>query len=318
VVAATSSTSRSGAAAPSTPPASATGGDELARAFAEQRPALRRLLRSFKIPPEDAEDLLQKTLLLAVMKQREIERPGAWLFGTLRTLCAVYCRKRRKETWRVHELDAPGGELLVPPVAPEGQQQRERRLLLAELARGLPPHQRRVLMLRYQLGMQDVEVAAATGLAPISVRRTSLRAVERMRAAGAPPAAPEPARSGEVLAGGGRWAPAIAVYLLKMARNTRSTYAGHLRAAQARLACGTLAELTGERLRGFRAEVLADGRSRMTQATAITTLRGFLLWAGLRRRHQLDPALIRESLGLPAGFFVSALREARERRRGRA
>jgi RNA polymerase sigma factor (sigma-70 family) len=145
------------------------------------RPAIRRILARYNIPPQDAEDLLQTTLLLVVMNWSEIAMPGPWLLGTLQNRCLAYWRDRQRVSAREVPLD-PSVEQL-PEKGPTGQQLREQRLLLGELARHLKPAYRKVLVLRYQLGMVETEIAAATGLSPNSIRKTSLRAVEQLRSA---------------------------------------------------------------------------------------------------------------------------------------
>ncbi|HEY4588533.1 MAG TPA: sigma factor, partial [Thermoanaerobaculia bacterium] len=43
------------------------------------RPRLRRLLRSYDIPPEDAEDLVQESILEALRKWDTIRQKDVWL-----------------------------------------------------------------------------------------------------------------------------------------------------------------------------------------------------------------------------------------------
>src|SRR5436190_14233984 len=57
----------------------------------------------FRIPPQDAEDLLQDALLALVAKATEIQSPELWLLQTLRNRCATYWRHRRR--WIYEELD---------------------------------------------------------------------------------------------------------------------------------------------------------------------------------------------------------------------
>jgi RNA polymerase sigma factor (sigma-70 family) len=148
----------------------------LTRALEEERPLLRKVLRYYSIPLEDAEDLIQETLVLAIMKWPEIRCLGPWLYGTLRYRCIGYQRKRRTCERVEVQLDLELVESLRP-VPPTGQAHRERRILLAELARELPWRYRRVLWLRLQLGLNPAEVAAVTGYSVSSVRKVIQRAV---------------------------------------------------------------------------------------------------------------------------------------------
>jgi RNA polymerase sigma factor (sigma-70 family) len=144
--------------------------------------ALRRVLRDHAIPPQDGEDLVQEALLLAVTKWPQIQSLGPWLYGTLRHRCTGYWRRRRREAVEVH-LDPAVVEQLLPGEAPLGQEQRERRMHLDGLAQTLPRRYRRLLTLHFQLGLQDAEVAAATGYSASSVRKMVQRAVALLRQA---------------------------------------------------------------------------------------------------------------------------------------
>jgi RNA polymerase sigma factor (sigma-70 family) len=161
----------------------ASAASELAEVLEQERRMLRGLLRTYKIPPQDAEDILHEAVTLAVLKWAEIRRPAAWLYGTLRNRCIIYRRAQRRERARLVHLDAEAAELLLSLQAPVEHEALERRVVLGELARGLARHHRRVLVLRYQLGMCDEEIAVATGLLPGSIRRTCHRACAAMRQA---------------------------------------------------------------------------------------------------------------------------------------
>ena len=146
------------------------------------QPALARIFWKYRIPPDDAEDLRQTTLQLALLRWSEIRRPCAWIVGTLENRCILYWRERRLHGER-HEPLEPWVPILA--VAPA----QERRVMLDELeklARRLPPQQRLVLSLRLQ-GMGSVEIARATGLAPTSVRSLAHRAIKFLRSALASP-----------------------------------------------------------------------------------------------------------------------------------
>jgi RNA polymerase sigma-70 factor (ECF subfamily) len=150
------------------------------------RPRLRRILADFHIPPQDAEDLVQTTLLLALRKWSLIRDPHSWLFGALRNRCLFYWRERRRHGERHDSLadHAPG------PAIFSAQTRRDLLADLATLSLRLPRLQRAVLALHCQ-GLGPLEVAEATGLARSSVRKTRHRAVAELRRAAAmrPPAA---------------------------------------------------------------------------------------------------------------------------------
>jgi RNA polymerase sigma-70 factor (ECF subfamily) len=168
---------------------------DFARALEEERRLFRRVLQYYRIPPEDAEDLVQETLLVAVTKWPEIESLGPWLYGALRLRCISYWRRRRTADSVVVRLAARLDEDQGPPLPP-GQEHRERQVVLAELARRLPLRYRRLLTMRFQLGMTPPEVAAALGYSPGSVRKMVQRGLALLhQAAACPPASPAtPAR----------------------------------------------------------------------------------------------------------------------------
>ena len=275
-------------------------GEELPALCERLRPRLRRILWRHQIPAEDAEDLVQTMLLLAVARWHEIQCPEVWLLGTLQNRCILYWRDRRLHEARYVEL----GEEWRPQFAIEPSQDRRDRLAdLDRACRTLPAGQRKLLVLRYHLGLSPGETARALGLAPGSVRKTAHRACELLRRQAGRPGverAEERIESGPVRVVS--WTAAMVPYLYRFPRNTRRVQDGHLRAAVAWLGCGTIAEVTVERLQDYRAAVLADGRLWTTQAQALSALQRFLVWAGRRRLHGLTPALIREAVGLPRGL----------------
>jgi DNA-directed RNA polymerase specialized sigma24 family protein len=66
----------------------------LAGLLRRMAPALEAILRRFRIPPEDAEDVVQQVLLQYVRKRRKIQTPEAWLPGAVRHECRMYWRRR--------------------------------------------------------------------------------------------------------------------------------------------------------------------------------------------------------------------------------
>jgi RNA polymerase sigma factor (sigma-70 family) len=280
------------------------GREELPALCERLRPCLRRILRRHQIPAEDAEDLVQTALLLAVARWHEIRCPEVWLLGTLQNRCILYWRERRLNEARYVELGEWRPQFAIEPI----QDHRDRLADLDRACRTLPAGQRKLLALRYHLGFSPGETARALGLAPGSVRKTANRACELLRRQvgrrGVEPAE-ERIESGPVRVVS--WTAALVPYLYRFPRNTRRLQDGHLRAAVARLGCGTIAEVTVERLQDYRSAVLADGRLWTTQAQALSALRRFLVWAGRRRLHGHTPELIRETLGLPRGFTSKPL-----------
>ena len=59
-------------------------------------PEIRQVLVRLRIPAQDAEDLIQETLLAFVAKRAAIANPVPWLLATLRNQCLLYWRRRRR------------------------------------------------------------------------------------------------------------------------------------------------------------------------------------------------------------------------------
>jgi RNA polymerase sigma factor (sigma-70 family) len=142
------------------------------------RPRLKRLLRSYDIPPEDAEDIVQEALLDALRKWSTIRHKEVWLLGTVRFKCSNYWRRKRGD--RVEAFDLPVLEELSLPQAP-GQEQREISLDLRSLTRGVDGRHRAALWLRFGLGLSTDEVAQQLGYSSASIRKLTGRCLARLQ-----------------------------------------------------------------------------------------------------------------------------------------
>lgn len=82
--------------------------------------------------------------------------------------------------------------------------------------------------------------------------------------------------------------------------DTRRAYRRHLNDAFALLEVDDVRELTGERLAGYRAQLLADGRGPATHAQALAAVRAFLRWVGGTFHLRLfDSEVLRATLRAP-------------------
>lgn len=144
-----------------------------------QRPRLLALFSRYRIPPEDSEDLLQQALLALVYQQERIRTPGAWLVGTVRNCCRNYWTERSRQVY-----DAVDGTVLDALAVEEAphQERHDLRHDLALLMEGLPPRPRKLIRLRYLLGYEPAEAAAALGYSPASVSKTTRRAFAQLAA----------------------------------------------------------------------------------------------------------------------------------------
>jgi RNA polymerase sigma factor (sigma-70 family) len=266
--------------------------------YARLRKRLGCMLYKHHIPLEDAEDLVQTTLLLAVARWKEIRNPEAWLLGTLHNRCIIYWRERMPEdcTRQLDESDLARG------VEPD-QTRCDSLADLGKVWHLLSPVQQRLLTLRYGEGLSPREAAKATGLACGSVRKTAHRAVARLREALAlpPPSRPggrgqwgrrqpaaEPRIAWRLRVKGGAaaaWMAAVDVFAPLRAPHLAVQLVRDLAAAGLGLGPPPLAELGVEDLERYRLSV--DGRTPRTRARMLYSLRSFLLWAGERGDHAL-------------------------------
>ncbi|HEX2465494.1 MAG TPA: sigma-70 family RNA polymerase sigma factor [Thermoanaerobaculia bacterium] len=124
----------------------------------------RLYLRRHRLPPEDADDILQQTLLVFLIKQDEIYNPEAWLRGALRKRCLFYWRRRRKSLFTA--VDASILEALAAPSAPDQTANDDVKRDLGRALESIPPRCRALLQLRYARDCDPQEAAAQLGYRP--------------------------------------------------------------------------------------------------------------------------------------------------------
>lgn len=151
-------------------PASGHGG--LNQFLRRVRPKLVRRLRGSGIPEQDAEDLIQQTLLALVDRWEGVRNPEAWVVGAMRKNCLMYWRSRRRRIY-----DAVDGSVLEWLAAPErpAQERRELGRDLEAVASRLPERYRSVIRLRYGLGYDPSEVARRLGYRTSSIAKVTTR-----------------------------------------------------------------------------------------------------------------------------------------------
>ncbi len=135
-------------------------------------PRLKRLLVTYHIPSEDAEDVLQQTLLALLYQWERVRDPECWLLGTLKRHCLMYWRNQRRRIYSA--VDSTVLEFLSEPVAPS----QERTDLLHDLENlldRLPSRCRTLLQLRFQLGYEPPEVAQRLGYRLSSIGKITTR-----------------------------------------------------------------------------------------------------------------------------------------------
>jgi DNA-directed RNA polymerase specialized sigma24 family protein len=88
------------------------------------RPGLRRLFCRQGIPAWDGEDLIQQGVAAALRRWPTIAHRETWLLGTVRCMCIVYWRERRR--CRLVPIDVSAADL--QGASSERQQRRDRLL----------------------------------------------------------------------------------------------------------------------------------------------------------------------------------------------
>jgi RNA polymerase sigma factor (sigma-70 family) len=140
--------------------------------LARAEPRLKRVLSRYRIPAQDADDLLQETFLIMVSKAGSIRNPDAWLVATLANRCIIYWRKHRAKLWDL--VDTAILEMLADVEAPP-QENAELRYDLDSLLSHLPDRCRSLLRLRYGFGCSTAEMAERMGYCKSSIRKVTRR-----------------------------------------------------------------------------------------------------------------------------------------------
>ena len=134
-------------------------------------PVLRALAARLARSRDEAEDLVQETLLSAVASLGQLRQPemtGAWLLRILRRKWYDALRRRPRE-------QAGAGP---EPAAPEVPRPPDESLRAA--LRALPPEERRILELRYFESCTSAEIGRLLGKSPGSIRSSLFYALRRL------------------------------------------------------------------------------------------------------------------------------------------
>lgn len=136
------------------------------------QPRIQHVFSRFHIPPQDAEDVLQQTLLTYLYKRSNILDAERWLMGTLRNRCLLYWRDRRRRLYTAVD------KALLESVAQAEESPQERRDLLRDLNTALariPNRCRSLLWLRYKQGLEASEAANHLGYKPSGIYKVTER-----------------------------------------------------------------------------------------------------------------------------------------------
>lgn len=151
-------------------------GERLEDLVESLKPKARQIFWRYRIPPQDADDLLQDTFIVFLHKQETIRDYQAWLLGTLRKRCLVYWRSRRRRLYNT--VDTAILEAVAEPERP-AQENSDLSSDLGCAIGTLSSRCRSILQLRYGLGCTPLETADRMGY-----RRSSIyKVMERCLAA---------------------------------------------------------------------------------------------------------------------------------------
>jgi RNA polymerase sigma factor (sigma-70 family) len=148
----------------------------LSEVLARLLPAVRRLLFRQRIPPWDGEDLVQQALTAAWCRWASVAHKEAWLYATIKNMCIVYWRRRRcpRAAYGPNAID----------LGPDQLERRRRRDLLLDIeiqSAKLPRRHRRLLFMRYGLGMTLAEIASEMAICRSYVLRQEQLALKSLR-----------------------------------------------------------------------------------------------------------------------------------------
>lgn len=140
--------------------------------LSDLRPRIQATFARFRVPPQDAEDVLQQTLLTYLYKRESIQNTERWILGTLRNRCLLYWRDRRRRLYTAVD------KALLESVAQSDGCPQERSDLLRDLnvvLAKIPSRCRNLLWLRYRQGYEPPEAARELGYKASSIYKVTER-----------------------------------------------------------------------------------------------------------------------------------------------
>ncbi len=146
--------------------------EELESIVERIKPKARQIFARYRIPPADAEDLLQEAFVVYLHKQDSIRQTEPWLLGTLRKRCLVYWRSHRRRLYNAVDT------AILESVAEAGPTPQEGSDLSSDLKSAiatLSSKCRSLLQLRYGLGCTPLEAAERLGYRSSSIYKVMER-----------------------------------------------------------------------------------------------------------------------------------------------
>jgi RNA polymerase sigma factor (sigma-70 family) len=136
---------------------------------------MRQLFRRYHLPLEDAEDIVQQSLLILVYNAAGVRNPIGYFLGTVRREVSHLLRRRAAERL-VQLADEHPEQLVVESPAALIERRHDAQRLLKQL----PPLVRQIAILHLGAGFQHREIAKALGLNEASVRQILSRGLKRL------------------------------------------------------------------------------------------------------------------------------------------
>lgn len=160
------------------PHAACRSDEALATLLTAMKPRLQGILASSRIPPQDAEDVLQDAMVIFLLKRRNVKNPEKWLLGVVKRRCLVYWRARRRQLWEAVDF-----AILEAVAAPGGAPQHALDFLrdLEEIIDSLPERQRELVKLLLEEEPDPYEVADRLGYARSGIHKVIRRARKTVR-----------------------------------------------------------------------------------------------------------------------------------------
>lgn len=152
--------------------------------WADQAPRLLRAAIALGIPPADAPDLVQETLLAAFASSRRFDPARASFTTWTHTILLRRCANWRRHLYRFHRMLARLSRLQPVSTTSCGDSL-EARLSLERLASRLSRTQRQILTLVDISGLSPAEVATVLRMNPATVRSHLRHARAALRRAAA-------------------------------------------------------------------------------------------------------------------------------------
>jgi RNA polymerase sigma factor (sigma-70 family) len=152
--------------------------DILLDLLAATRAPLAALFQHHQIPPADAQDLLQESLLVLVERWHTVAHPPAFLYGIVHNRIRRHLDRQRTE----RALFTPLDHLEATATAADFVRHLESRAEARHLLARLPGPAAHVLTLRYAHGLSTRDTAAALHRSETAVRQTASRGLRHLRA----------------------------------------------------------------------------------------------------------------------------------------